>query len=137
MLLEVAVFLGLIAIACFFFATFTKNNAVLGIFGGVVLLAFSIFVLTSGIQVKSGESTTSTSGHIINGTYVYTTDNSTNSTNGNVNYFDAVSSSDTTVYTYTTLSFPFMVFNNDFGLVLLLISLWAIIMFSYRTAGQG
>lgn len=136
MQIDVAIFFGVIILVCFIFACFTKNNKVFGIFGGVLLLVSSLLIITGGLQVQNGSVSSGSSSDILSGAYYYSTNNTANTSAGNVSIVSVTSSSNTETFSYSSLSFPYMVFNNDFGLIFLALSIYTIIVFSFGVADQ-
>jgi len=101
MILEIIIFLGVIIILLTYFAS--KETTLYGIFAGLLCLILGLLVLATGMQIRTGETTTGTS-TLVNGTTTYNT-------------------TLTYVWTDTPPLTPLLTFNQVMGMIFILLGL--------------
>jgi putative Mn2+ efflux pump MntP len=122
MIAETFTFYALIVILLGFFAEFSKKP-VFGLFGSILLILLGIYVITDGLQLKTGETNAIT--QLREGTDLTdgTTDNSTYSETTTLN--ETITETSTTTYEYTSPTLPGFPINS-LGLILVLLGLYSV-----------
>lgn len=138
MLLEVIGFMGAFIVLLFYFAE--QKKPVLGLAGSITLMVLSFWILSDGIQIRSGELVTETTASLDNGSIVGASvgtaelDGNTTTYSEDLTSGSNLSSSGTTnkslTYVYSAVpATPYTGTSPFLGLMLLLLSVYGLLYY--------